>query len=141
MTATNQAALPAAPRRSWCGDPNCQWGGRSHWHDDSSPSPNVQKPRYSLVPATALASVTNVLTRGAIKHGDETWRERVAEDAGTRTYLDKAMRHIEEYRFGRKADHETGQHPLAHAICDLMFILEREEGGVAVVEGRCDERA
>lgn len=86
------------------------------------------KPRYSLLPAHALAAVARVMTYGAVKHADEGWRELVRTDAGRRVYLDKAMRHVEEFRLGVARDGESAESPLAHAICDLLILLEAQHG-------------
>ena len=79
------------------------------------------KPRYDLTPVYAEEEVVKVLTFGAELYGDENWRE--VENARSR-YVAAAKRHIAEYRKGIRADKDTGLHPLAHAVCDLMFVVE-----------------
>jgi hypothetical protein len=81
------------------------------------------KAMFSLIPALAEAEVAKVLTFGAAKYGRDNWR--FLEDLEIRT-MDAALRHISETRLGRKTDNESGLHPIAHAICELLFFLEHE---------------
>ncbi len=78
------------------------------------------KPRYDLVPFSAMDEVARVLTVGAEKYGDDNWRE---VDEAHRRYFAAAMRHMSEYQQGRVMDAETNLHALAHAACSLLFIL------------------
>lgn len=79
------------------------------------------KPRFSLVPPDALASVMQVLEFGAEKYGVDNWRKL---DNLQQRYLDSTMRHIMATRKGELIDSESGLPHLAHAICGLMFMLE-----------------
>lgn len=81
------------------------------------------KAMFSLIPALAEAEVAKVLTFGSAKYGRDNWR--FLEDLEIRT-MDAALRHISETRLGRKTDNESGLHPIAHAICELLFFLEHE---------------
>lgn len=81
------------------------------------------KTMFSLIPARAEAEVAKVLTFGAAKYGRDNWR--FLEDLKIRT-MDAALRHISETRLGKKTDNESGLHPIAHAICELLFFLEHE---------------
>ncbi len=78
------------------------------------------KPRYDLLPFSAMDEIARVLTVGAEKYGVENWRE--VEEAHRR-YFAAAMRHMSEYQQGRVMDAETNLHALAHAACSLLFIL------------------
>lgn len=80
------------------------------------------KPLMGAVPPRAIRSVAEVLTFGAQKYGRGNWQK--VENAETR-YLDAALRHINDYQSGITVDEESGKPTLAHAICDLMFILEK----------------
>ena len=80
------------------------------------------KPIMGAVPPKALRSVAEVLTFGAKKYGRGNWQK--VDNAETR-YLDAALRHINDYQSGISVDEESGKPTLAHAICDLMFILEK----------------
>lgn len=78
------------------------------------------KPRMSLIPDGVLDEVLAVLEFGAQKYSPDNWHK--LENAKTR-YYDAAHRHIAADRRGEKADEESGRHPLAHAIADLIFML------------------
>lgn len=85
------------------------------------------KNRYDLVPAKALDEAVKVLTRGADKYneafGDENWRKL---ENPKRRYYGALMRHLQAVRMGETHDPETGIHHYAHAMTNLMFLLEME---------------
>jgi hypothetical protein len=83
------------------------------------------KPLMGAVPPNALLAVAKVLTFGAQKYGRGNWQQ--VENAETR-YMDAALRHINAYQRGEQLDPESGENHLAHAVCSLMFILEKECG-------------
>jgi hypothetical protein len=83
------------------------------------------KDRWDLLPWRATKEVVKVLTHGSIKYGDENWKLAQVDEARKR-YVAAAMRHISAYMGGEKVDSESGIAHLAHAICCLMFILERD---------------
>ena len=80
------------------------------------------KLRYDLVPVDAQREVVRVLTFGAQKYGDNNWR--ITEPKSR--YIAAAFRHIEAFRSGETVDAESGIHPLAHAICSLLFVLQMQ---------------
>ena len=87
-------------------------------------SPGVKhdqgKPKFSLVPPLAELEVVKVLTFGAEKYAPDNWKK-----IDPIRYVDAAGRHINAHRRGETADAESGLHHLAHAICCLMFQLEK----------------
>lgn len=83
------------------------------------------KPLMGAVPPNALLAVARVLTFGIEKYGRDNWHQ--VENLGTR-YMDAALRHINAYQRGEELDPESGENHLAHAVCSLMFILEKECG-------------
>lgn len=80
------------------------------------------KTRWDLVPWSAARTVAEVLTFGAIKHGDVAWRSQADPES---IYFAKAMRHLIAWRTGSKNDSESGLPHLAHAACNLLFLLDR----------------
>ena len=78
-----------------------------------------KKPDYSLVPFGALDEVVKVLTYGANKYDRFNW-----EHVERHRYEAAALRHISAYMQGKKNDDETGINHTAHAICNLLFLLE-----------------
>lgn len=85
------------------------------------------KPRYSLIPADALAAIVGVLEYGATKYAPNNWKH--VENARER-YYNASMRHIQAWWSGEQNDPETRLPHLAHAACSLMFLmaLEGEQG-------------
>lgn len=82
------------------------------------------KLQYGLLPVLALEQVVKVLTYGAEKYEPDNWK-RVPDSH--RRYFDAAQRHIWAYKAGEMVDPESGVNHLAHAVCCLMFMLDRDE--------------
>lgn len=82
------------------------------------------KLQYGLLPPLALRETVKVLTYGAEKYEPDNWR-RVPDSH--RRYFDAAQRHIWTYKEGEMVDPESGINHLAHAVCCLMFMLDRDE--------------
>ena len=80
------------------------------------------KARPTLLPMAALFEVLAVLEYGARKYEADGWRH--VENAEPR-YLNAAMRHLMLRVAGEVRDPESGLPHLAHAVCCLLFILER----------------
>lgn len=80
------------------------------------------KARLDLLPVTSLVQIAEVLTDGAKKYGDHNWRKGFV---WSRLYS-AAMRHLTAHLNGEDKDPETGRSHLAHAACNLMFLLEFE---------------
>lgn len=81
------------------------------------------KPRFSLVPHKALTEVIQVLEFGANKYSPDNWRK---VPQLRQRYLDAGFRHYMEALHSPTNDHESGRASLAHAICCLLFVLERD---------------
>lgn len=79
-----------------------------------------KKPRYSLLPVGALATVVAVMEHGAAKYGADNWRN--CEDP-TR-YWDAAQRHLWASSQLNFRDPETNLPAIAHAIASLLILLE-----------------
>jgi hypothetical protein len=86
------------------------------------------KPDFSLLPWDSIEEVVKVLDFGAKKYSKDNWRK--VKFAKCR-YFAAAVRHIitEWWVHGRTKDEESGYHPLAHAICCLLFLMEFDKGG------------
>lgn len=77
------------------------------------------KPRWGLLPWRAIALLADVVTFGASKYGDASWRRVEAS-----RYEDALHRHLHAWRMGERNDRESGIHHLAHALCNIAFMLE-----------------
>lgn len=80
-----------------------------------------EKPDYTLLPYAALEEVVNVLTYGSKKYSRDNWKYV----DGLR-YQAATMRHFSAYMQGQDKDPETGYSHLAHAVCSLLFLLQKE---------------
>lgn len=69
----------------------------------------------------SVDEVTKVLMYGAKKYNRSNYAKVESE-----RYHAAMSRHIMAYLRGEKNDPETGYHHLAHAVCCLMFLIERE---------------
>jgi len=94
------------------------------------------KPEWDLVPALPMEEVVKVLTYGHKKYARDNW---MLVDDPIRRYYAAAMRHLHAYQVARfveedsacALDHESGLHHLAHAACNLLFLLWHDQEEVA----------
>lgn len=84
---------------------------------------DIDKPQFTLMPQRALLEAVQILTAGAQHYGPENWRH--VEPLHDR-YLNAAMRHINQYLLGIHVDFDSGRHHLAHAMCSLAFIVQKD---------------
>jgi len=80
------------------------------------------KPRYSLIPATAIRAMVKVLTMGHDKYGGSTWKQT---PDGEQRYTESFFRHaVEVLEYGpRVRDEESGHLHLAHCLVDAAFTI------------------
>lgn len=95
-----------------------------------------EKNRWDLFPYDVLDEVAGVLTDGAKKYRDRNWevgmrwgRPFAATHRHTSAWNQRDPRHV-IVRDGITLDRESGRPALAHAICELMFLLAYELRGV-----------
>lgn len=81
---------------------------------------DADKPRTDLLPVRPLIDISNVLTFGAHKYQPRNWEKGFDWE---RAY-GAALRHLFAWQAGEDADPETGLNPLAHAACEILFLLE-----------------
>lgn len=79
-----------------------------------------EKVRLELLPVRPLLDVGKVLTFGAKKYEARNWEKGFA---WSRPYA-AALRHLFAWWSGETYDKETGLNHLAHAACELLFLLE-----------------
>ncbi len=79
------------------------------------------KPMLRLVPTSLVTEVGEVLTFGAKKYKPNSWR--TVPNAKER-YENALLRHIYAYLEGEKIDAESGLSHLAHAGCNIAFLIE-----------------
>jgi hypothetical protein len=72
--------------------------------------------------------MADVIQFGAKKHGARDWEQGIKYSL----LFAKTMRHLTDWWEGEDQDPESGLSPLAHALCDVLFLL------AFVVRGRRD---
>lgn len=80
------------------------------------------KLEYRLIPPESLKAVAEVLAFGNTKYAPFSWALVPSED-----YVDAIYRHLAAARLGEVNDKESGLSHLAHAITNLMFLLDRQQ--------------
>lgn len=78
------------------------------------------KPRMDLISTEALIQLARVMGHGAKKYGDQNWRGGLKWSRP----IAAALRHITSFNSGEDLDPETSISHIAHAMCNLMFLLE-----------------
>jgi hypothetical protein len=81
------------------------------------------KTRMELLPPRALFEVARVLTHGAKKYGPRNWS---LVDNHVDRYMGACLRHLNSFQQGELIDSESNISHLGHAICCLLFILEKD---------------
>lgn len=81
------------------------------------------KPRLELVPPSLYLAVGRVMTFGAQKYADNTWRGVEAE-----RYKGAMLRHAMAYMSGESKDPESGMPHLWHIATNIAFLIELEGG-------------
>ena len=83
---------------------------------------DAEKPRLDLISPEAMTRLAEVLTFGATKYDSHNWRTGFKWSR----IIASAMRHLNAFNQGIDKDSETGYSHIAHAMCNLMFLLEFE---------------
>ena len=78
------------------------------------------KIRPTLLPIDSLKEITNVLEFGARKYTENGWQS--VPNAKQR-YMDALLRHLWAFIEGEERDPETDLPHLAHAGCNILFLL------------------
>lgn len=84
------------------------------------------KPKMSLLSSEALMELAKVMTYGESKYTAHNWRKGFKWSR----ILDAAQRHLSAYNSGERKDPETGITHLAHAMANLMMLIEFELNNV-----------
>jgi len=78
------------------------------------------KVRMELLPMDALYEVAKVLTKGAKKYADHSWKTL---NNATERYQGALLRHITASMNGEDKDPESGLSHYAHLACNALFLL------------------
>lgn len=93
---------------------------------DDGRKDDTGKLRWSLLPLGALEETVRVLTKGAEHYAPWGWES--VPQARDR-YTDALLRHVVAWRNGQRNDPQWGLHHLAHATCDILFLLSLDLRG------------
>lgn len=74
---------------------------------------------WHLLPWQAIKLVVEVMQFGAEKYGSRNWENGM----GHSRMFAATQRHLIAYWNGQDRDPETGKLHLAHAACDILFLL------------------
>lgn len=83
------------------------------------------KPDWSLLPMECIEEVVEILGFGRDKYGRDNWKLLNSEEDLNRIYS-AMIRHIVSYKSGDKIDSESGMSHLAHAMCNMVFLMYNE---------------
>lgn len=89
---------------------------------------NQGKIQWELIPTEALEEVAKVFTYGAQKYDPDNWRKGFP----WRSVFGSGMRHMQAWLSGEDNDEESGLPHLAHAACNMLFLLQYARTGVGV---------
>lgn len=76
------------------------------------------KPRFDLVDPLAIEGLAKVLTAGAVKYGDNNWRNGIVYSR----LIASLERHLNAFKRGEDVDAETGLSHIDHLGCNWMFL-------------------
>ena len=77
------------------------------------------KLRMDLIPPEALEGIAEVLTFGAEKYGENSWRKVEKE-----RYIAALLRHYAAYMHDHKSvDEESGILHIKHLLCNAVFLM------------------
>lgn len=78
------------------------------------------KRRWDLLPYGAIEEIVQVFEYGAAKYGEGNWRLGFQKSR----LFSATMRHLLADWRGKYADPESGLPHLAHAACNILFMLD-----------------
>lgn len=81
---------------------------------------NTDKSQLSIVPSALIESVSRVMMYGTGKYNRDNWRKGLSYNET----LDSCLRHLMAWKDGEDLDSESSLNHLAHAACNLGFLLE-----------------
>ena len=84
---------------------------------------DTDKLRYDLIPPSAMKALAEVLTYGAKKYKPNNWKNGDKD-----RYIAALYRHLEAWRAGEQKDEESGMTHLSHALTNVAFLLELDNG-------------
>jgi len=87
---------------------------------------DTDKLRMDLITPEFEKALAEILTMGAKKYGDRNWELGMDPNR----IIAAMRRHMLAVRLGESVDPESGLSHLAHAACNLMFLVTYEARGM-----------
>jgi hypothetical protein len=81
---------------------------------------NIGKTQISQVPSSLIIETAKVLEFGAQKYSRDNWKKGMS----FLSVYDSLQRHLLAWKDGQDLDEESGLPHLAHASCNLAFLIE-----------------
>lgn len=85
---------------------------------------DTNKLDWSLMPFEIIEKIVEILQYGEKKYGRNNWQ---GLDNFNNRYFSALMRHLIAWQQGEKNDYESGLSHLAHAACNIIFLLYFQE--------------
>lgn len=79
------------------------------------------KNQWDIIPFECLDELAKIMTYGVVKYGKPSGWQHVPNME--ERYFSALMRHVSSYRQGEDRDQESGHLHLAHALCNITFLL------------------
>lgn len=93
------------------------------------------KPRMDLIPPELLFAIAEVLTYGAEKYAPRNWERGMIW--GKEVYA-PLIRHLEKWKKGEERDEESGLTHLAHAACNIAFLVALTQRQLGIDDRKID---
>jgi hypothetical protein len=84
------------------------------------------KPPLSKLPRVSLEEMAVVMAFGASKYGWDNWKKGMDHSR----LLNASLRHLYKYADGIDLDDESGLSHLAHAMCNVAFLIYYKDKGI-----------
>lgn len=114
VTGSTPAHPAAYPEINWPEQPSKLPESTAIKHDSG-------KANWSLMPWEAVEEINKVLEFGANKYAAHNWQQ--GEGFRYTRVLNSLLRHVFAYMRGEDLDPESGLSHMAHAGCNVLFIL------------------
>lgn len=92
------------------------------------------KLRWDLLPLSEIEDVVKILTFGANKYSDNNWKNAIYDTDHKNRYFAALMRHLVAWRNGEVIDPESKLPHLAHAMCNVLFLMWFDKNGDKKIE-------
>ena len=86
---------------------------------ESGARSTVEKPRYDLVPLSALRSVANRFGYGAVRHGERNYEKGANDEVFLRDRINHLIEHAMKYASGDRSEDHLGA-----VLCNAAILVE-----------------